>query len=119
MTTGRCAITVALAAALLAGCGGEKRRPGPPEGGEPVRAARVTISNYTYRPAVVAVQPGGTVTWLNRDEAPHTATADKGRPIETGTLRPGQSRAIRVGDPGTYAYHCTFHRFMVARVVVK
>jgi Cupredoxin-like domain len=59
------------------------------------------------------------VTWVNDDQAPHTATSDDGHTVDTGSLKPGRSKTITVGKAGTYSYHCTFHRFMVARVVVK
>jgi plastocyanin len=99
---------------ILAGCGGA----GGDTGDAPARAS-VPIVSFTYRPAAVTVREGARVTWTNRDGAPHTATADDGRSFDTGTLRTGQSRTIRLGEAGTYRYHCTLHRFMVARVVVE
>ena len=77
------------------------------------------IVNFTYKPAVAAVRGGGSVTWTNRDQAPHTATSDHRRSFDTGTLRLGDSKTVRLDRPGTYSYFCEFHRFMVARVVVK
>ena len=65
------------------------------------------------------MKPGGFVAWANRDQVPHTATSDFRRTFDTGTVRLGQARSVRLTKPGTYSYHCTFHRFMVARVVVK
>lgn len=84
-----------------------------------MRRATVGISNFTFKPAVIAVEPGGSVTWTNRDQVPHTATADDRRTFDTATLRRGASRTVRLTRPGTYSYFCVFHRFMVARVVVK
>ena len=114
---GRIAAIAAAAAFLPAGCGGGADS--PPDGGDPVERATVRMVNFTYRPAVVAIEPGGSVTWTNADAAPHTATADRRRAFDTGTVRLGASRTIELDRPGTYSYHCTFHRFMVARVVVK
>ena len=112
------AALIAVALPVLAGCGGQEAS-SPPEGGEPVSRQTVQIANFTYRPAVAAVRTGGSVTWTNRDQAPHTATADDRRSFDTGTLQRGQSKTIRLTRPGTYSYFCVFHRFMVARVVVK
>ncbi len=115
----------------LAGCGGQGGTAATGTGGAsssaeggaasaaPVAAARVTIVNFAYKPAAVRVKAGGTVTWTNRDSAPHTATSDDGRTFDTGTLTRGQSRRVKLTKPGTYSYYCTFHRFMVARVVVE
>lgn len=99
---------------LLGGCGG-----GGADTGDPPPRAEVPIVSFTYRPATVEIREGGSVTWTNRDGAPHTATADDGRSFDTGNLRTGQSRTIRLGESGIYRYHCTLHRFMVARVVVE
>lgn len=108
------------ALALLAGCGGgEGSSSSPPQGAEPVQRARVGIVNFTYRPAVAWVKVGGSVTWTTGDQAPHTATAEDRRTFDTQTLKRGDSRTIRLTQPGTYSYFCVFHRFMVARVVVK
>ena len=103
----------------VAGCGGGGGAATGPQGGEAKDDAAVKISNYTYRPAVVTVREGGRVTWANDDEAPHTATADDAKTFDTGSLKPGSSKTVTLGKPGTYTYHCSFHRFMVARVVVK
>lgn len=99
--------------ALLAGCGGGSATD------EPVPPVKVQIASFTYRPATVTVREGASVTWTNRDQAPHTATADDGRSFDTAALRAAQSRTIRLDDAGTYRYHCTLHRFMVGRVVVE
>jgi len=102
-----------VALTLLGGCGGGEAGPDAPP------RASVPIVSFTYRPATVTIGEGGSVTWTNRDGAPHTATSDDGRSFDTGKLRMGQSRTIRLGQAGSYRYHCTLHRFMVARVVVE
>ena len=101
---------------LLAGCGGDGSGP---KAGDPVKAATVQIASYHFSPAVVALEPGGSVTWSNQDPTPHTATSDDGRAFDSGTLQFAASRRVRLTRRGTVSYHCTFHRFMVARVVVK
>jgi len=37
-------------------------------------AAKVTIENFRFSPANLTVPVGATVTWVNSDDVPHTAT---------------------------------------------
>src|SRR5688572_29824909 len=91
----------------LAGCGGdeaEKRAPA---------AVTVSAADFKFGPATATVSAGGTVTFTNRDKAPHTAESER---FDTGRLDRGQSKRIEFDKPGTYEYFCDFHRFMTATV---
>lgn len=37
---------------------------------------RVEIKDFAFEPSRIEVRAGDTVEWINRDFAPHTATAD-------------------------------------------
>src|SRR6267142_2110294 len=57
----------------------------------------VIIDNFTFRPVKLSVPVGTKVTWINRDDVPHTATsAVKPRAFDSGTLGPGRRRAQAV-----------------------
>lgn len=77
----------------------------------------VTIVDFQFEPKTATVAPGDTVTWTNRDSAPHTAT-DRGE-FDTGRLDKGESGSVTFDDPGTYGYICTFHPEMRGTVVVS
>ena len=66
----------------------------PPPSGNAPRAEKVEIENFAYNPDPVTIQEGGKVIWINRDSAPHTATADDGS-FDTGELA---GRQDQVGD---------------------
>jgi plastocyanin len=83
-----------------------------------VRRATVDISSFKYKPVTVAVRKGGRVRWTNNDSAAHTATADD-RSFDTQTIDRGAARMVTFTTAGTFAYHCDFHPFMKATVVVK
>jgi len=85
--------------------------------GTPAGTTTVSISNFAFAPASVTVRAGATVTWLNRDEEPHTVTAQD-KAFGSATLNTGQSYSHRFTTPGTYPYLCTIHPFMTAVVVV-
>ncbi len=78
----------------------------------------ITITGFAFKPATLTVPAGTVVRWLNKDTVAHTATSDKPG-WDSGNLNPGQSYARKFDTPGTYAYHCTPHPFMVGKVVVK
>ncbi|MBM3271017.1 MAG: cupredoxin domain-containing protein [Candidatus Sericytochromatia bacterium] len=78
----------------------------------------VTISGLAYKPATVTVQAGTVVRWVNKDAMIHTVTSDKPG-FDSGSIQPGAAWSRKFDKPGTYAYHCTPHPFMVGKVVVK
>ena len=87
--------------------GGQAAEATVPNGAAP-RAAKVEIADFAYDPDPVTVQAGGKVIWLNRDSAPHTATAEDGS-FDTGTLEQGKLKSETFKQAGTYAYVCEVH----------
>lgn len=82
-------------------------------------AETVDIRDYVYEPGNLQVPVGATVTWVNYDSVPHTATAKDGGDWDTGTFRKNESESITFDEPGEYLYYCTLHPQMVARLVVE
>lgn len=85
--------------------------------GDAVRSPKVEIANFAYDPDPVTVEEGGKVVWINRDSAPHTATAEDGS-FDTGTLEEGKLKSETFKEPGTYAYVCSIHPQMHGTVEV-
>jgi plastocyanin len=83
----------------------------------PIGTTAVTIENFAFSPATLTVKAGATVTWTNKDQDPHTATA-RDKAFSSPTLNTGQSFSYTFKTPGSYAYLCTIHPFMTATVVV-
>src|SRR5215217_4772261 len=77
----------------------------------------VSIQDYFFDPADVAVEPGSTITWTNNGDEPHTVTADDGS-FDSGVLNPGDSYTVAFGGQGTVTYHCTIHPEMRGSVTV-
>jgi plastocyanin len=113
---------VLLLVAAFAGCGGD----GDGEGGsgarqvtaDAPRSARIDIASFKFAPARIEVSRGATVTWTNRDKAPHTATAEDDS-FDTERLELGERGRVTLDKPGRYRYYCVYHRFMEAEVVVR
>ena len=77
----------------------------------------VSIRDFVFDPAVVSIRRGDTVRWVNRDLAPHTATADDGA-WDTGELTEDAAAAIRFDRSGEHAYYCAYHPHMKGVVKV-
>jgi plastocyanin len=79
--------------------------------------AAVSIVDFAFQPASIEVATGGTVTWTNTGQAPHTVTADDGS-FDSGTLSPGATFSQTFATAGTFTYHCNIHPQMTATVIV-
>lgn len=79
---------------------------------------KVSIANFAFTPAEIAISPGGSVTWNNDDGAPHGLEYQDGAK-GTNLLLPGASFSRQFDRAGTYDYHCSVHPYMTGRVVVR
>ena len=77
----------------------------------------IEIRDFDFTPRDLTVKTGTKVTWINRDAAPHTATA-KGE-WDTGTLDQGHSATLTFDKPGTYDYFCVIHPSMKGTLTVR
>ena len=77
----------------------------------------VTIEDFDFAPANVAIQPGDTIMWVNEGNTPHTVTSDDGR-FDSEVLNPGDSFMLTFPETGTFSYHCEIHPFMTGSVTV-
>ena len=102
----RFALATAAAGLLLAGMGlaSSTERPEP-------RHHTVTIDATSYGPRTITASVGDTITWVNQDLVPHTATAKNGR-FDSGDIPPGKSWAYVVKTEGLFAYFCSYHPTM-------
>ena len=77
----------------------------------------VTIEGFTYDPPILEVAARDTVTWVNNDPEPHTATAEDGT-FDSGEMPPGASFSHTFADDAAIPYFCQIHPDMQAQVVV-
>lgn len=78
----------------------------------------VTIRGFAYDPAILTVKVGDSVTFVNEDSAPHTATATNGA-FDTGNLRRNDQSTLTFTSPGVFDYFCVIHPNMRAQIVVE
>ena len=77
----------------------------------------VTIQGMKFSPANIEVNAGDTITFTNKDSAPHTATASDGS-FDTGRLGKGDSAKVTVAA-GSHAYICKIHPMMKGKVTAN
>lgn len=75
-----------------------------------------TIQGFQFQlPA--SVTAGDTITWTNKDSAPHTVTSDTAGVFNV-SVPAGQSANLTAPAAGTYTFHCSIHPNMTATLVV-
>lgn len=68
----------------------------------------VDIRGFAFDPSPLRIKVGTTVTWENKDSAPHNVIADNGA-FKSGTLREDGKFSFTFTQAGTYPYYCSFH----------
>ena len=104
----RAAAVAVLGLAVVAGaCGSDSDADqGAAAGGDVL-----TIENFSFSPEPLTVPVGTVVRVVNKDDAPHTATADD-MSFDTGELGKGESGEITLSTAGEFAYQCDIHDYM-------
>lgn len=81
---------------------------------------QIVIENFVFNPADITVPTGTKVTWINKDEAPHTATStDTAKTFNSGGLDTDDKFSFVFNDKGDYPYFCALHPQMKAQIKVK
>jgi plastocyanin len=79
---------------------------------------QVAIDNFTFTPQTLTVPVGMKVTWINRDDVPHTVT-DAGKRFRSTALDTDDSFSFTFTAPGAYPYYCGIHPHMTGSIIVK
>ena len=81
-------------------------------------ASEVKIDNFAFSPGAITVKPGTQVTWINRDDIPHTVDSTQGK-FKSAALDTDQKFEFKFTDPGEYPYYCRMHPKMTGSIVVQ
>ena len=79
---------------------------------------RIVIDAMAFTPKVVAVRPGDTVTWVNKDMFVHNVTSAAAG-VKSGDLKPGQSWRHTVRRGESFDYLCSLHPVMTGQVQIE
>jgi plastocyanin len=78
----------------------------------------VRVDNFTFGPDTLTVPVNSTVTWVNKDDLPHTIASTDGV-FKSKALDTEDKYSYTFTKAGTYAYFCSIHPKMVGKIVVQ
>jgi plastocyanin len=103
-------VVVLLAGAVLAGRAAAVR---------PGVTHTVKIDGTRFDPDDLAVDAGDSIEWVNQDPFPHSVTSTEAGKFDSKEIPPGKSWTYKPSHKGTFAYTCTIHPTMKAKLRVK
>jgi plastocyanin len=90
----------------------------PKDAGTGAKDNRIEIKDFAFNPQTITVKSGEKITWINRDEEPHTVVSVEKQFKKSPALDTDQAFTIVAGAPGTYTYFCSVHPKMTGTIVV-
>jgi plastocyanin len=99
----------------LVALGGEMKDAGGAAGS----GNKVEIKDFAFNPQTITVKSGEKITWINRDEEPHTIVSVQKQFKKSTALDTDQEFTVIAGAPGTYTYFCSVHPKMTGTIIVQ
>jgi plastocyanin len=81
-------------------------------------AAEVKVDNFSFGPGTLTVPVGTTVTWVNRDDIPHTVVSIEGA-FKSKVLDTDQKFSFTFNKTGSFPYFCSVHPKMTGKIIVQ
>ncbi len=81
-------------------------------------AHEVNIDNFSFTPMEITISAGSQVTWINKDDVPHTVVSVDHQ-FKSKALDTDEKFSFTFPNPGTYEYFCSVHPKMTGKIVVK
>jgi plastocyanin len=78
----------------------------------------IEVKDFMFTPTTLTVNAGAEVSWVNKDDEPHTVVSDTGL-FRSGALDTDESFSFKFDKPGTYHFTCSIHPRMVGTIIVK
>jgi plastocyanin len=78
----------------------------------------ITIQNFMFSPQKLEVPANAKVTWINKDEEPHTVVEVQ-NVFASHALDTDETFTYRFAKAGTYTFFCTLHPRMTGTLVVE
>ena len=106
---------------MMDGCGGmgcHRRGGSQTPAVFPGDQVTIEVKDFAFSPRDATIDQGATVTWVNRDAAPHDATDNDGG-WATEILEDGDSGSVTFETAGVFEYHCTIHPYMKGKLTVR
>ncbi len=79
---------------------------------------KIEVKDFMFSPTTLTIEAGAQVSWVNKDDEPHTVVSDTGL-FRSGALDTDESFSFKFDKPGTYRFTCSIHPRMVGTIIVK
>ena len=84
----------------------------------PAGAPQIAMKDFKFAPLTLTVKAGTAVTWVNKDNEPHTVVSDTGA-FRSNAIDTNETFVVTFDKPGTYRFLCTIHPKMMGTIAVK
>jgi plastocyanin len=81
-------------------------------------AHEVSIDNFSFTPMEMTIPAGSQVTWINKDDVPHTVVSVDHK-FKSQALDTDEKFSFTFSNTGTYEYFCSVHPKMTGKIIVK
>ena len=81
-------------------------------------SAQIQVRDFMFMPATLTVSAGAQVTWVNKDDEPHTVVSDSGV-FRSPAMDTNEGFSFKFGKPGTYRFICSIHPYMAGSIIVQ
>ena len=78
----------------------------------------IVVKDFMFAPNSLTVKAGSSVTWINKDDEPHTVVSDSGV-FRSAALDTDETFSFKFEKPGTYHFTCSIHPRMVGTITVE
>src|SRR5947207_15586057 len=78
---------------------------------------RIEIKDFAFNPQTITVKSGAKVTWINRDEEPHTIVSVEKQFKKSTAYDTDHEFTLTAGTRGTYSYLFSVHSKMTGTFV--
>ena len=78
----------------------------------------IEVKDFMFMPTTLTVSAGAEVSWVNKDDEPHTVVSDTGV-FRSGAMDTNEGFSFKFDKPGTYHFTCSIHPRMVGTIIVK
>lgn len=83
-----------------------------------VATTSVDIDNFSFAPSQLTIPAGRRVTWINKDDVPHTIISVDHR-FQSKALDTDDKFSFTFRNPGVYEYFCSVHPTMTGKIIVR
>ena len=108
-------VVLGVSLVLMSGAVG---RPSVAHAQEKPATHEVSIDNFSFTPMEMTISKGTEVTWVNKDDVPHTIVSVDHK-FKSKALDTDEKFSFTFQDAGTYEYFCSVHPKMTGKIVVK